>query len=49
VPVFKDGEVSLILDIDSDQLSAFDQTDAEWLQRLAELIGSKIFNISFDY
>lgn len=42
VPILKDGEVSLILDIDSDQLNDFDQADAEWLQKLAESIESII-------
>jgi L-methionine (R)-S-oxide reductase len=42
VPVFQNGEVSLILDIDSNQLNDFDQTDGEWLQKLAELVESKI-------
>jgi L-methionine (R)-S-oxide reductase len=42
VPVFKEGQVSLILDIDSNQLNDFDQKDREWLQRLAELVESKI-------
>lgn len=42
VPVFKNGEVAMILDIDSNQLNDFDQTDAEWLQKLAELVESKI-------
>lgn len=42
VPIFKNGEVSLILDIDSDRLNEFDKTDAEWLQRLVKLIEVKI-------
>jgi len=42
VPVFKNGEVSMILDVDSNQLNDFDKMDAEWLQKLAGLIESKI-------
>ena len=49
VPIIKDEEVFLVLDIDSDQLKDFNALDAEWLQRLAGLIEAKIFNVSFDY
>lgn len=38
VPVFKDGQVSMVLDIDSDQLNAFDEVDAEYLEKLVVLI-----------
>lgn len=39
VPVHAaDGSVSAVLDIDSEKLATFDSTDAEYLQRLVELI-----------
>ncbi len=34
----KDGEVKLILDVDSDQLNDFDDVDKEYLERLMRLI-----------
>lgn len=42
VPVFdRRGGVMLVLDADADQAAAFDDTDAEYLQRLAVLIGQQ--------
>jgi GAF domain-containing protein len=41
VPVFKDGNVVMVLDIDSTVLNGFDETDEKYLSRLAEQI-SKI-------
>lgn len=38
LPAFKDGEVALILDVDSDQLSDFDEVDAEYLEKLMKVI-----------
>jgi GAF domain-containing protein len=38
LPAFKDGAVSLILDVDSDQLNDFDETDVEALERLMSII-----------
>ena len=34
VPVFKDGKVIAVLDIDSDQLDTFDETDAFYLEKI---------------
>ncbi|MBR5920201.1 MAG: GAF domain-containing protein [Bacteroidales bacterium] len=34
VPVFKDGEVTAVLDIDSAELNTFDETDKEYLEQL---------------
>lgn len=34
-----DGAVFAVLDVDSERLAAFDETDRRWLERLAELIG----------
>uniref|UniRef100_UPI004048A20B GAF domain-containing protein n=1 Tax=Roseivirga sp. TaxID=1964215 RepID=UPI004048A20B len=40
LPAFKNGEVALILDVDSDQLNDFDATDVEALERLMRLVES---------
>ena len=36
VPLFKDGEVVAVLDIDSEHLATFDETDKLWLERIVE-------------
>lgn len=41
VPVFKNGEVIMVLDIDSSDYNSFDETDEKYLRQFAELI-SKI-------
>ena len=38
VPVFREGHVIAVLDIDSDRLAAFDETDRCYLERLAEML-----------
>ena len=38
----KDGEVQLILDVDSDQLNDFDQTDQQFLELLMKMIERKL-------
>lgn len=38
VPVIKNGEVTSVLDIDSEKVSNFDETDKEYLEKLAALI-----------
>lgn len=42
IPVFKDGEVMAVLDIDSDQLNHFDEVDADYLQKIVKLLESVI-------
>ena len=37
VPIFKTGEVTGVLDIDSTEPSTFDRIDAFWLERLVSL------------
>lgn len=37
VPIFKDGEVCGVLDIDSADLNTFDEVDAEWLEKIISL------------
>ena len=39
VPVFKNNEVVMVLDVDSDKLNDFDETDKVYLEKLAELMG----------
>ena len=38
VPLFKEGKVTAILDIDSEHLAKFDETDKLWLERIVELL-----------
>lgn len=38
VPVWSNGEIVGVLDIDSEHLSTFDHTDKEWLERIVTLI-----------
>ena len=38
VPLFKEGEVVAVLDIDSELLATFDETDRQWLERIMELL-----------
>ena len=38
VPVFRDGEVVAVLDIDSTELNTFDETDAENLNKMVNFL-----------
>ena len=38
VPLLKDGKVVAVLDIDSEHLDTFDETDRLWLERIVELL-----------
>lgn len=38
VPVFHDGKVTAVLDIDSAELNTFDETDRIWLEKIVENI-----------
>lgn len=42
LPAMKDGEVALILDVDSEKLNDFDETDKIYLERLMKLIEAKL-------
>ncbi|MBL7926432.1 MAG: GAF domain-containing protein [Bacteroidia bacterium] len=44
VPGFKNGLVFLVLDVDSEHLNAFDNTDARYLQQLMALIENLAFH-----
>ena len=36
VPLFKEGKVTAVLDIDSEHQATFDETDRQWLERIVE-------------
>ena len=38
VPVFQEGKVIAVLDIDSAQLATFDETDRQYLERIVQLL-----------
>ena len=38
IPLLKDGKVVAVLDIDSEHLSTFDETDKLWLERIVKLL-----------
>lgn len=38
IPCFKNGEVFAVLDVDSDKISDFDETDKEYLEIIGEII-----------
>lgn len=38
VPIFKDGKVAAVLDIDSEHLATFDEMDQLWLERLCAML-----------
>ncbi|NEM96254.1 GAF domain-containing protein [Pontibacter burrus] len=40
VPVIKDDEVKLVLDVDSDKLNDFDEVDQKYLEQLMKLVES---------
>lgn len=41
VPVFTNGEVVAVLDVDSEHLAFFDETDKIYLEQIAQLAGKK--------
>jgi GAF domain-containing protein len=38
VPVWKNGEIVAVLDIDSEKLNTFDETDRIWLEKMCTLL-----------
>ena len=38
VPIFSNGSVYAVLDIDSKELATFDDIDKEWLEKIVELL-----------
>lgn len=41
VPVFCDGEVAAVMDVDSEHLNQFDETDAHYLEQIVKLVNFK--------
>ncbi|MBC6492455.1 GAF domain-containing protein [Flavihumibacter stibioxidans] len=41
VPLFHNGEVTGVLDVDSDELNQFDETDRKYLEQIVALISEK--------
>ncbi|MBA4299990.1 GAF domain-containing protein [Algoriphagus alkaliphilus] len=42
VPVFRGNEVAMVLDVDSDLLADFDETDQKYLEELMGILGSML-------
>ena len=42
LPAFNEGQVALVLDIDSDRLNDFDATDQQYLEKLMRLVEEKL-------
>ncbi|MEH0157747.1 GAF domain-containing protein [Limibacter armeniacum] len=41
VPIIKDGEVKMVLDVDSMSLADFDKTDQKYLEQVADMLAEK--------
>ena len=44
VPIFRDNEVVGVLDIDSDQLATFDETDRIYLEQMIETLSKQLYS-----
>lgn len=44
VPIWQEGKIIAVLDIDSAQLATFDETDRLYLERFVELLGNSVGN-----
>ena len=44
LPLFIDGQLGAVLDVDSDLPNAFDQVDQDWLEKILSVIGSGLKN-----
>lgn len=42
VPVFRNGQITAVLDIDSEHLNSFDETDQIWLERIVTVFDKKM-------
>lgn len=42
VPVFRNGQITAVLDIDSEHLNTFDETDQIWLERIVTVFDKKM-------
>jgi GAF domain-containing protein len=38
IPIYNNGDIIAVLDVDSDQLASFDKTDEVWLKKVVELL-----------
>ncbi len=38
IPIFNNGDIIAVLDVDSDTLNSFDRTDELWLNKICELL-----------
>ena len=38
IPIFNNGDIIAVLDVDSDSLASFDKTDELWLKKIVELL-----------
>lgn len=38
IPIYNNGDIIAVLDVDSDSLASFDKTDEEWLKKIVELL-----------
>jgi len=38
IPIFNNGDIIAVLDVDSDSLASFDKTDEVWLKKIVELL-----------
>ncbi len=38
IPIYNNGDIVAVLDVDSDQLASFDKTDEEWLKKIVSLL-----------
>jgi GAF domain-containing protein len=45
LPAFKNGEVALVLDVDSDRLNDFDEEDNDGLLQIMQLIEEKVLKL----
>lgn len=45
LPVFKNNEVAMVLDVDSEHLSNFDETDGKYLQQIVEMMEGMLNDI----
>lgn len=43
VPIFRNHEVIGVLDIDSDQLATFDETDRNYLEQMMEILSKQLY------
>lgn len=45
IPVFRNGKIIAVLDIDSEHYNTFDETDRVWLERIVTIIDKRPFGI----